>query len=95
MKEYAGGGSSKLRAVFWIQAVCSSRNAIECAFACLKRAIDINLNDLPDVIHASFVVHNYCELNNESINEVIVRKLLCFSDTFIIMKQPNDQTNCK
>ena len=59
--------------------LCSARNIIECAFGrlkarfgSLKRAMDINLDELPSVIYACFVLHNFCELNNESINEETV-----------------------
>ena len=31
-------------------------------FGCLKRAIVININTLPQVIMACFVLHNYCEM---------------------------------
>ena len=46
---------------------------IECAFGRLKgrlgayrREMDINLNNLPNIIYASFILHNYCEMNGES-----------------------------
>ena len=49
---------------------------IECSFGrlkarfdALKRAMDINLDDLTHVIYACFVLHNFCELNNEKIGE--------------------------
>ena len=60
----------------------SARNQIECAFGRLKarwriltRPMDIKLDDLPTVIYACFVLHNYCEMrsNNNTINDDIVQ----------------------
>ena len=31
--------------------------------------MDININDLPHVIYACFVLHNFCEINYESLSE--------------------------
>ena len=71
MKEYAGGGTNRQEQYFGYR-LCSARNVIECAFGrlkarfgCLKRAMDINLDELPYVIFACFALHNFCELNNE------------------------------
>ena len=75
MKEYAGGGTTQQEQYFGFR-LCSARNVIECAFGrlkarfrCLKRAMDINLDELPYVIYACFVLHNFCEIHNESISE--------------------------
>ena len=74
MKEYAAGGSNRQEKYFGYQ-LCSARNVIECSFgrlkarfACLKRAMDINIDDLPFMIYSSFVLHNFFEMNNESIS---------------------------
>ena len=47
---------------------------IECAFGRLKarfasmnKNVDIDLKDLPNVIYACFVSHNFCEIHNELI----------------------------
>lgn len=73
MKEYAGGGSTPQEQYYGLQ-LCKARMVIECAFGrlkgrfmMLKRAMDINMSDLPNVIYACFVLHNFCELNNESL----------------------------
>ena len=34
--------------------------------------MDINLNDLPCVIYACFVLHNYCEASKETVDESTV-----------------------
>lgn len=47
------------------------------------------MDDLPNVIYACFVLHNYCELNNESVDEEIVRSALVYDRDF----QPSPTTN--
>ena len=49
---------------------------IECAFGhlkarfgCLNRDMDVNLKDLPYVIYARFVLHNFCEIHKELIHQ--------------------------
>ena len=71
MKEYSNGGSTAQEQYFGLKR-CQSRMVIECSFGrlkarfgALKRAVDINL------IYACFVLHNFCELNNERISEDI------------------------
>ena len=88
MKEYASGGMNRQERYFGYR-LCSARNVIECVFGrlkarfgCLKRAMDINLNDLPFVIYACFVLHNYCELHNESINEETVKMAINYDRDF-------------
>ena len=61
-------------------------------FGCLRRAMDINPSDLPNVIYACFVLHNYCELNNESVNALnadTVRSTINYDQEF----QPETVTN--
>ena len=38
--------------------------------------MDINLSDLPTVTYACFVLHNFCEVNKESISDEWVRAVL-------------------
>lgn len=75
MKEYAGGGSTPQEQYFGLR-LCSARMVIECAFgrlkgrfAILKRPMDINMKDLPHVIYACFILHNFCEINKENAHE--------------------------
>lgn len=44
--------------------------------------MDINLNNLPDVIHASFILHNNCEMNGESIASESVEKAISYEREF-------------
>jgi hypothetical protein len=93
IKEYANGGSNHREQYFGLN-VCSARNVIECSFGrlkarfgALKRAMDIKMDDLPYVIYACFVLHNYCELNKETISEDTVRAyLLAMIETFSLQQ---------
>lgn len=71
MKEYASGCTTHQEQYFGLS-LCKCRMVIECAFGRLKarfralrRAMDINLEDLPFIINACFVLHNFCEANRE------------------------------
>ena len=73
LMEYANGGSTEDEQYFGYR-LCAARNVIEYAFGRLKarfsawrREMDINLDDLPTVIYACFILHNFCEINKESI----------------------------
>ena len=35
----------------------------------LRRAMDVNINDLPSVIYSCFVLHNFCEMNGKSLTD--------------------------
>ena len=95
MKEYVGGGLSRQEQYFGY-CLCSACNVIECSFgclkarfACLKRAMDINFDDLPYVIYACFVLHNFCELNGESIDVVKVRHAIQYDRDFQLSTAAN------
>ena len=82
MKEYANGGRTAQEQYFGLK-LCSARNVIECSFGRLKarfgalrRAMDINIDELPYVIYACFVLHNFCEFNNEIVSEERVRSAI-------------------
>jgi len=60
MKEYSNGGSTAHEQYLGLK-LCQSRMVIECAFGrlkarfgALKRAMDINLMELPHIIYACF-----------------------------------------
>nr|XP_057903307.1 interleukin enhancer-binding factor 2 homolog isoform X1 [Doryrhamphus excisus] len=79
IKEYSNGGSTPQERSFGVH-LCRSRAVIRRAFgrlkarfAALKRAMDINLKDLPFVIYACFVLHNYCEARKEPVDEDAVQ----------------------
>jgi hypothetical protein len=67
--------------LFWIQTFLCYRMVIECAFGrlkarfgCLRREMDINIDDLPPVIHTCFILHNFCEMNNEIVSQQMVEQ---------------------
>ncbi len=75
MKEFPGGASNVKEQLFCLK-LCSARMVIECAFGRLKgrfgalrREMDINIQHLPKVIYACFVLHNFCEEKGEGIAE--------------------------
>ena len=104
MKEYVNGGASHQEQYFRYK-LYSARNVIECSFerlkarfSALKRAMDINTQELPYVIYACFVLHNFCEINHETIGEDQVQQAVhmipCFNNLLsqvaqsaIVMKQ--------
>ena len=58
----------------------SARNQIECAFGRLKarwrilnRAVDVDLNMAVEMIYSCFVLHNFCEINNEFLDPEAVQ----------------------
>ena len=88
MKEYVNGGSIPQEQYFGLT-LCSARFDIECAFGGLKarfgilrQPVDINLYDMPYVIYACFVLHNFCEINNVSVNEETVRSAITYDRQF-------------
>ena len=75
MKDYPNRSSNSKEQYLGLK-LCSTQNVIECTFGrlkarfgALKRTIDINMDDLPYVIYSCFVLHNFCELNNESLGD--------------------------
>lgn len=78
MTEFSNGGSTPQEQQFGLS-LCRARMVIEYAFARLKARfallrtpMDINLDDLPYVIYSCFVLHNYCEANDEAVDEMSV-----------------------
>ena len=58
----------------------SARNTVECAFGRLKarwsiltRKMDLKLDNIPTVIYACFVLHNFCEYHNTYVPEDLVK----------------------
>ena len=75
MKEYANGAKTPNEQFFGFR-LSSARMVIECAFGrlkarfgCLRRNMDIRLEELPVVIYSCFILHNFCESKKEPINQ--------------------------
>ena len=90
MKEYAVyQGNNE---VMFNTMLRSARNQIECAFGRLKarwriflRPMDLKFEDIPDIILACFVLHNFCEERN-------IEPILVDMDRVIIMERRNAPT---
>ena len=101
MKEYTNGGATQQEQYFGMK-LCGARMVIECAFGRLKarfgalrRAMDININELPFVIYACFVLHNYCEEHGEKINEMQLSTAISFERDYQPMAICNNfRTDC-
>ena len=81
MKEYSTCYSNE--DVMFNTMLRSGRNQIECAYGRLKarwqiltRAMNFKLEDIPQLIYACFVMHNYCELNNTALDEQSVQRFM-------------------
>ena len=58
----------------------STRNPVECAFGILKarwsiltQKMDLKLDNIPTVIYACSVLHNFCEYDNTYVEEDLVK----------------------
>ena len=88
MKEFPGGGNT-VQEQFFGWRLSSARMVIECAFGRLKarfgalrREMDINSAELPYVIYACFVLHNFCELQNEKVGEDDMARAVAYDREF-------------
>ena len=78
MKDFVNGGFNREEKFFGFK-LSSVRMVIECVFRCLKRkfgclrrGMDINIENLPYIIHACFLLHNFCELHKEPVHQNLV-----------------------
>ena len=74
-KEYTNDGKIPDEQIFGFR-LSSARMVIECAFGrlkarfgCLRRNMDIRLEEFPVMIHSCFILHNFCESKNEPLNQ--------------------------
>ena len=94
MKEFPNGGKNQSE-LFYGFPLSSTRMVIECSFGrlkarfgCLRKDMDSNLNDLTYVIHACFILHNFCKIRNESISQEIVEASMRYDREFQPPRQP-------
>ena len=73
MKEYPKGGKDEREQYFGYR-LSSARMVIENAlgrlkrgFGYLRRPMDVNIRELPHLIISIFILHNFCEMNNEML----------------------------
>ena len=95
MKEYSNAGSNSQEQYFGYK-LSSARDVIECTFghlkarfAALRQVMDINIEELPYVIYACFVLHSFRELNHESVCSDGLRRDMDYHRKF----QPCPQSN--
>lgn len=88
MKEFPGGGNT-VQEQFFAYRLSSARMVTDCAFGRLKgrfgalcREMDINIDDLPRVIHACFVLHNFCEINNDHVQQEDIDRAIQYDREF-------------
>lgn len=100
MKEYVNGGSTAQEQYFGLS-LCRARMVIECSFGRLKarfgalrRAMDINLADLPVVIYACFVLHNYCEASKDTVADNSVTEAIQYDKENQPDTQPAARGDC-
>ena len=94
MREFAEGGKDAQEQFFGYR-FSSARMVVECAFGrlkarfgCLRREMDVNLDDLPAVIHTCFILHNFCETNNETVSQQMVDQAIRYDVEFQRQRQP-------
>lgn len=95
MKEYELGGTTEAEQFYGFR-LSSARMAIECAFGrlkarwgCLKGVVDVDLEFAPTLIYTCFILHNYCERNNQSIDPAAIHAVIQYDQEFT---QPNVET---
>ena len=93
MKELAEGGKDAQEQFFGYR-LSSARMVVECAFGrlnarfgCLRREMDINPDDLPAVIQTCFILHNFCETNNEAVSQQMVDQAIQYDAEFQRQRQ--------
>lgn len=82
MKEYETCTSNS--EVIFNNILRSARNPVECAFERLKgrwwflmKQVDLNLDLVPIVVYACFVLHNFCEQKNCFVDKELVQQQQC------------------
>ena len=88
MKEFANGGRTSEEQFFGYR-LSSAKMVIKYAFdrlkarfGCLRKDININIDDLPYVIYSCFVLHNFYKINKEVINPSFVEAAKKFGFEF-------------
>ena len=78
MKEYTSCNTNAQ--VIFNNMLRSARNQVECAFGRLKarwsiltKPIDIKLTHIPTIVYACFVLHNFCEMSDLTIEQDVLR----------------------
>ena len=62
---------------------------VEGRFGCLRREMDISIEDLPYVIHVCFLLHNFCELHKDPAHQNLVEAAKKYDSEF----QPTNKSS--
>ena len=92
MKEFAKGGST-LQEQFFGYRLSSARMVVKCAFGrlgILQRPMDLDLDNIITAIHACFILHNFCEMHNETARDELTRAVQTYDVEFQPPCQPAD-----
>ena len=94
MKEFAKGGNTPQERLFGYR-LSSARMVVECAFGRLKarfgflrHPIDLELQNAIKAIHACFILHNSCEMNNNVIGDELAKAIQRYDRDFQPPTQP-------
>lgn len=94
MKEFAKGGNTEQEQFFGYR-LSSARMVVECAFGRLKarfgilrRPLDVSLTNIPTTILACFILHNFCEMHDETIADDVARSQMAYERDFQPPTQP-------
>ena len=95
MKEFVNGGSN-VKEQFLGFKLSSARVVIECTFGrlkgrfgCLRREMDRNIQNLPYVMHACFLLHNFCEFRKGTVHPNLVEAAKKYDNEF----QPTNKSS--
>ena len=88
MKEFVNGGKQEPGEFFGFR-LPSAWMVIECTFGrlktrfgCLKREMDINIRELPNLITSCFFLNNFCEERKEQLNQKNIAIALNYDKEF-------------
>ncbi|XP_028414901.1 putative nuclease HARBI1 [Dendronephthya gigantea] len=88
MKEYEAGGITEAEQFYGFR-LSSARMVIECAngrlkarWGCLKGVLDVDLELLPYLIYACFILHNYCEVHHDGVDQAAIDAALRYDREF-------------
>ena len=88
MKEFAKGGGTAPEQFFGYR-LSSARMVVECAFgrlkarfAILQRPMDLSMDNIPTTIHACFILHNFCEMHNETVPDELTEAVRLYDREF-------------
>ena len=88
MKEFAKGGGTAQEQFFGYR-LSSARMVVECAFgrlkarlAILQRLMDLSMDNMPTTIHGCFILHNFCELHNETVPDELTEAVGLYDREF-------------